>query len=178
MIRNNTVKTLLSKTKIQKRNRELAAAINRVYGTMPVTAVVITNGALIFAADLIRQLTFPLRFDTVSAASYSGVESSTNITLNTQLKFDIENNDILIIDDILDTGNTLKSVTAALYKQNPKSIKTCVLLDKDRPRREMDGADFVGFKIPDVFVVGYGLDYNEYYRNLPYVGILNPTVYD
>ena len=129
-------------------------------------------------ADLVRQVELPLHLDFMSASSYgAGTVSSGQVDIRLDLQEDIAGRDVLLVEDILDTGNTLSKLVAELQARGPASLKLCVLLDKPDRRTKPIQADYVGFTIPDAFVVGYGLDYNEKYRNLPYVGILKPSVY-
>lgn len=166
------IRKLIAKQAIVRRNQELARQIDAEFRGASITAVIVTNGAIIFAADLLRLLNTPVTFDTISASSYAGSQSTNTVTMRSLPKSDLKGHDILLIDDILDTGNTLHAITQFLRGRRPRSIKTCVLLNKRRPRRWRLRADYVGFEIDDVFVVGYGLDYNESYRNLPYIGVL------
>ena len=124
-----------------------------------------------------RELDFPLTLDFRAASSYPGTESSGKDNIQLDLHDDIAGRDVLLVEDILDTGNTLSKLVAELKSRNPASLKLCVLLDKPERRVRPLEADYVGFTIPDAFVVGYGLDYEQQYRNLPYVGILKPSVY-
>jgi hypoxanthine phosphoribosyltransferase len=167
-----TPKILIEENTLHKRITELGREISEFYIDRHLTVIAVSNGATIFVADLIRQIDIPMQLDSITAYSYVGTESQGKVKLLSDLKLDIEGRDVLLVDDILDTGRTLRKITDFLHTQNPASVKTCVLLDKP-DRRVIDiGADYIGFTVPDVFVVGYGLDYNEYYRNLPYVGKL------
>ena len=166
---------LVSQDNLAARNRELGLEISRYYEGGEITVVAIINGALFFTADLLRHLEIPIRLDCTRISSYRNETRSLgepeilyNITL------EIENRHVLIIDDILDTGKTLSKITDIFHKQSPKSIKTCVLLEKMGRREIPFEADFIGFKIPEKFVVGYGLDFAERYRNLPCIGTLKP----
>lgn len=170
----NKVETILfDETTIQKRVIALANQINAAYAGDELTIIVIANGALIFAADLIRKLNLPVKLDCIHVSSYQNqtTPAKTPEIINS-IRLDIKDANILLIDDILDTGNTLLKVLDTLWAKQPASIKTCVLLDKESRRLVDIEADFVGFEIPDQFVVGYGLDYAEYYRQLPYIGVL------
>ncbi len=162
----------ISQERISERVAELGEEITKDYKNKLLNIIAISNGAVIFAADLIRKIRLPLHLDVVSAASYSGTESSREVELQTKLKLDISGRHVLIVDDILDTGRTISKVKEFVEKQNPADIRICMLLDKPS-RRIIDlKSDYAGFDIPDKFVVGYGLDYNERYRNLPYIGLL------
>jgi hypoxanthine phosphoribosyltransferase len=155
---------------ISKRIIELGANITEHYKDKTVTVLALTNGALIFAADMIRQIKCPVRLDTFAIASYNERKSSGKLNLRAKPKLDVSGQHILILDDILDTGLTLGGVKNWLQKENAASIKICVLLDKQVAQRKIEiSADWSGFKIPDVFVYGYGLDRNEFDRNLPFI---------
>ncbi len=171
--RKDLEKILVSEDSISKRVRELAADLSDEYGSNDVTVVSILSGAMVFTADLLRLLEFPTRLDCLRAESYGNLaESSGPPKITNPLKTDVAGRHVLIVDDILDSGRTLKSILEYLGQAKPASLKSCVLLDK-KDRRKVDiTADFVGFEIPDAFVVGYGLDFAERYRNLPCIGIL------
>lgn len=166
---------LVSEADIKKRIRKLGADISAVYGQEEITVVSIINGAILFTADLLRAITNPVRLDCIRISSYRNETKSVGKPqLLHSLTLDIGNRHVLLMDDILDTGKTLSMVAATIQKLNPASVRTCVLLDK-KGRREVEfSADFVGFQIPDKFVVGYGLDFAERYRNLPCIGVLRP----
>lgn len=168
---------LVSEKDIKKRVKKLGAELAAAYGDEEITVVSIINGAILFTADLLREIPNPIRLDCIRISSYrNDTKSHGQPQLLQSLTLDISNRHVLLIDDILDTGKTFSSVAAMLTKLNPASLRTCVLLDK-RGRREVDfEADFVGFQIPDKFVVGYGLDFAERYRNLPCIGVLKPSL--
>lgn len=174
---NDLESILLTEDKIAKRLKELGAEINAAYADREITVIAIINGAVIFVADLIRQIDLSLRLDCIRVSSYrdsTAPEQAPEII--DRIRLDIKGADILLIDDILDTGNTLSEVSKVLRSMHPASLKTCVLLDK-KARRSVDfEADFVGFEIPDAFVVGYGLDFAERYRQLPCIGVLKKTL--
>jgi hypoxanthine phosphoribosyltransferase len=130
-----------------------------------------------FLADLIRHLELPLRLDFIGVSSYGTGTQPGELVFTKELRLDVAGRDVLLVDDILDTGKTMTHVLAKLCVLRPRRIRTCVLLDKPARRVEDIKADYIGFEIPDVFVVGYGLDYAERYRNLPFVGVLHPKVY-
>jgi hypoxanthine phosphoribosyltransferase len=170
-------RVLVSKTSISRRLKRLGAEISESYGHREITVIAIINGAIFFTADLLRQITSPTRLDCIRVSSYRNQTrpSGPPRVLDTLL-LDVEEQHILLIDDILDTGKTLSVVVDELKKRKPASVKTCVLLEK-KARREVEfESDFVGFTIPDRFVVGYGLDFAERYRNLPSIGILKPDL--
>jgi hypoxanthine phosphoribosyltransferase len=169
---------LVSEAAIRKRVRALAEKINRAYRGEELTVIAIVNGALIFAADLLRQLRTPLRLDCLRAASYhQGTQAGGKPVIVDNLKLDISGRQVLLVDDILDTGNTLAAVRQLLLAKGAARVRTCVLLDKRARRKVPFEAEYVGFEIPDEFVVGYGLDFNERYRNLPCIGVLKPKFY-
>jgi hypoxanthine phosphoribosyltransferase len=136
------------------------------------------NGTVVFLADLLRRLTLPLRLDFIGVSSYGGGTVSSKLVFTKELRLDVTGRDVLLVDDILDTGKTLSRVTARLRRLGPRQIKVCVLLDKPSRRVESIAADYVGFTIGNHFVVGYGLDFAERHRNLPFVGILHPRMYE
>jgi hypoxanthine phosphoribosyltransferase len=166
---------LVTEDAIKKRIKKLGAEVAAVYGEEEITVISIINGAILFTADLLRAIPNPIRLDCIRISSYRNeTKSIGKPQLVHSLTLDITNRHVLLIDDILDTGKTLAVVATMIRKLAPASVKTCVLLDK-RGRREVDfEADFVGFRIPDKFVVGYGLDFAERYRNLPCIGVLRP----
>jgi hypoxanthine phosphoribosyltransferase len=163
---------LIGTDRIRRRVKRLGMTIAANFAGRPLTVVVISNGAMIFASDLIRAIDLPLQLDSISAHSYAGTESTGKVVVDAPLKLDVRNRCVLLVDDILDTGHTLSCLSERLRAAGPCELRTCVLLDKPERRRLPVIADYVGFTIPNVFVVGYGLDYEEYHRNLPYVGIL------
>ncbi len=166
---------LVSEADIKKRLRKLGAEIVALYGTDEITVVAVINGAILFTADLLRHIENPIRLDCIRVSSYRNeTKSNGQPQVLGHLSLDLSNRHVLLIDDILDTGKTLSLIVSMIKKMQPASVRTCVLLDK-RGRREVEfEADFVGFQIPDKFVVGYGLDYAERYRNLPCIGVLKP----
>lgn len=164
---------LISEAAIRRRVKQLAREIMLNYRGEEITVVSIINGAILFTADLLRQLENPIRLDCMRISSYGAATRSIGTPqVVHSLTLDVKNRHVLLIDDILDTGKTISVVTEMIRKLHPASIRTCMLLDK-KGRREVEfSADFVGFEIPDKFVVGYGLDFAERYRNLPCIGIL------
>ena len=169
---------LVSEAIIKRRVKALAEKINRTYRSGDLTVIAIVNGALIFTADLLRQLRTPLRLDCIRATSYhAGTEAGGKPVIIDNLKLDLTGQPVLLVDDILDTGNTLSAVKQLLLAKGAASVRTCVLLDKKARRRVPFQAEYIGFEIPDEFVVGYGLDFNERYRNLPCIGVLKPRYY-
>ena len=168
---------LISRTQIHRRVRELAQQIQRDFAGRDLVVVSLLSGTVMFLADLIRSLDMPLRLDFMGVSSYGSGTVSRKLVFTKELRLDVRDRDVLLVDDILDTGKTLTTVIAKLQKLRPRQIKTCVLLNKPARRVENVQADYAGFDIPDLFVVGYGMDYAERYRNLPFVGVLKPEMY-
>ena len=169
---------LVDEAAIAKRVRELGAQIASDYRGKDLVLVSILKGALPFLADLMRQVQIPLALDFLEVSSYgSGTETSGVVRILKDLAKSIEARDVLVVEDILDTGHTLKFVLEHLRSQRPHSVHLCTLLDKPARREVPITVDYRGFEIPDKFVVGYGLDYAEKYRNLPFIGVLKPEVY-
>jgi hypoxanthine phosphoribosyltransferase len=166
---------LLTEAQIKTRVKSLAREIKQAIGQGEFTIVSLINGAVMFTADLMREIDNPVRLDCIRVSSY-GVKTKSIGTpqIIHSLTLDIKRRDVLLIDDILDTGKTLKLVSDLINGLQPASLRTCVLLDKKARREVKIEADFVGFEIPDKFVVGYGLDFAERYRNLPGIGVLKP----
>jgi hypoxanthine phosphoribosyltransferase len=170
---------LLEETTIQQRLDELARDIQRDYTGHDLMLVEVLTGSVMFIADLLRRLPLQLRLDYIGVSSYHGVTRSTGELIVTQaMRLDMRGRDVLVVDDILDTGLTLVKIREMIQKLGPRSLKFAVFLEKDIPHRENFRADYVAFHIPNKFVVGYGLDYQERYRNLPYVGTLKPAIYE
>lgn len=169
---------LYSQEQLAQRVKELGAQITADYaGKAPVLASVL-RGSYIFMADLTRAIDLPVTVDFMAVSSYgAGTKSSGQVEIKKDLSDSIEGRDLIIVEDILDSGNTLFYLMEILKARKPASIRICTLMDKPERRTQPIVADYVGFTIPDAFVVGYGLDYAEKYRNLPYVGILKPSVY-
>lgn len=157
--------------------RALARAITRDYAGRDLVIVALLNGTVMFLADLIRHLELPLRLDFIGVSSYGAGTTSGQLVFTKELKLEVKGRHVLLIDDILDTGKTITRVLAKLRPLKPRSLKVCVFLDKRARRTERAKADYIGFQIPDFFVVGYGLDFAERYRNLPFVGVLEERVY-
>jgi hypoxanthine phosphoribosyltransferase len=168
---------LITEEQIARRVRGLARSIQRDFRQRDFAIVALLNGTVPFLADLIRHLNLPLRLDFIGVSSYGAGTESGELVFTKELRLDVRGRDVLVVDDILDTGNTLSRVLPKLRAFRPRSVHTCVLLDKPARRTKALNADYVGFEIPDQFVVGYGLDYAERYRNLPFIGVLQPKVY-
>jgi len=168
------VRILLDEQQLNDGVQQLADSINEHYGDRPLTIVCVLTGSIVLGADLIRKLKMPLRVGVVQTSSYQGTERGA-LTINAEMMLDITERDVLLIDDIFDTGNTLEEVTELMRDLGPTSLESAVLLLKTG-RQEVDWRPkFVAFNIPDEFVVGYGLDYNDEYRNLPYLACLEPA---
>lgn len=152
---------------------EIAAQISEDYRDRELTVIAVLNGSLVFMADLMRRIPLPLKLDCLSVASYHGKAETSGEVIFKQIAIpDVADRHILILDDILDSGHTLAAIREKLETASPRSIRVCVLLSKKKQRARLVDADYVGFEIEDEFVVGYGLDFMERYRNLPYIGVL------
>lgn len=162
---------------MRQRVRELAKLITADFKGRELVVVALLNGTVPFLADLVRRLSLPLGLDFIGVSSYREGTVSRDLVFTKELRLDVRGRDVLLVDDILDTGRTLVSVLARLRQLQPRAIKSCVLLNKASRRTEPIEADYVGFEIPDLFVVGYGLDYAERYRNLPFIGVLKPEIF-
>lgn len=164
---------LIGRSDIARRVREVAGDVSRDFAAGEVIVVGVLKGSFIFMADLIREITIPCRTDFIRAASYgAGCESCGRITITKDIELDIAGRDVLIVEDIVDTGLTLKSIVDTLKSRNPRSLKVCAFLDKRKRRKVPFEADYVCFAIDDGFVIGYGLDFNEEYRYLPDVYVV------
>lgn len=174
----NIANVLISKEEIQKRVTELGQQISEDYKGKDLVMVGILRGAIIFYGDLAKEIRVPVSMDFMAVSSYgSGTTSSGVVRIIHDLEENVEGRDVLIVEDIIDSGLTLHYLVENLKSRKPRSIKICCLLDKPSRRVSPIKPDYVGFEVPDEFVVGYGLDYNERYRNLPYIGVLKPEVY-
>jgi hypoxanthine phosphoribosyltransferase len=175
---NDIEETLLTTEEIQNRVTELGKRISSDYGGRNLLMVSILKGSVVFMADLMRAVTIPVRIDFMSVSSYgSGVKTSGVVKIMKDLDIPLAGYDVLVVEDILDSGLTLKYIIDMLKSRNPRSVSICTLLDKPERRKVEIKPDYLGFTIPDKFVVGYGLDYAEKYRNLPFIGVLKPEVY-
>lgn len=172
-------KVLLSEEQIQARIKELAATLKAEYADKDPVVVGVLKGVVVFFADMVRSMNFPLQIDFMWISSYAGTNSTGQMQVKRDISSDIKGRHVIILEDIFDTGNSLDFTYNHLMAKEPASLKICTLLDKPERRNPKVTlqADYVGFTIPNEFVVGYGLDYNEHYRNLPYVGVLKPEVY-
>ena len=167
------MKRLLAAEEIRQRVQELGRVLSHEYRNRPLTVVCVLKGSVLFVADLVREISVPHRIDVVHASSYRGQTTvSGELQVNMNIAPDIRDRDVLIVDDIFDTGKTLEHLMRAFETYQPRSIRTAVLLVKEGRSTVDVTPDFFCFRIPDVFVVGYGLDYNDDYRHLPFIGVL------
>ena len=171
-------RTLFHEQTILRRLDELGASITREYDGKDLTVIAVLNGSIFFVADLLRRIQLPLRLDCIRVSSYhGGTRSSGTVSFSEASLPEVQGRHVLILDDILDTGRTLQAIRDRLrLEADALSVRICVLLRKEKIRAEELDADYVGFDIGDEFVVGYGLDYMENYRNLPFIGVLKPDV--
>lgn len=168
-----TIETLIPREKVEQRIKELALEITKDYQGKEVVVLGLLKGSVIFMSDLIKELDLPLTIDFMNVSSYGNGTSTTGIVkILKDVDEEVTGKDVLLIEDIVDTGLTLANVKEFMWKKKPNSIKICTLLDKPSRRKADVKAEYVGFEIPDAFVIGYGLDYAEHYRNLPFVGVL------
>ena len=176
---NNIERVLLTQEQIQTRIRQLGEELSREYADKDPIFVGVLKGVVVFYADMVRQITVPCQFDFMWISSYSGTESSGQMVVKRDISADIKGRHVVILEDIFDTGNSLEFTYQHLMTKKPASLKICTLLDK--PERRRPGVtvkpDYTGFVIPNEFVVGYGLDYDEKYRNIPDIGVLHPRIY-
>lgn len=170
-------RVLISQIELEKAVQEIGAKISADYAGEEPVFVGVLKGSFIFMADLMRHVTVNCNMDFMAVSSYSGTTSTGAVKINKDLNEDIEGKHVIIVEDILDSGVTLNYLKGYLEGRNPASIKICTLMDKPARRKAPVYADYSCFEVPDAFVVGYGLDYNERYRNLPYIGVLKPEVY-
>ena len=170
---------LFSEEQLKARVREIAGQIDRDFAGKDPMLISVLRGSFIFMADLMRSITLPCTVDFMAVSSYgAGTTSSGQVKITKDLSESIEGRDIIVVEDILDSGNTLSYLLQILQARHPASMKLCTLLDKPDRRIKPVHVDYSGFSIPDEFVVGYGLDFAEKYRNLPYIGVLKPCVYE
>ena len=174
----NIERVLVSEEELHQINARLGAQITRDYAGKNLLVVGILKGSVLFMADLIREIQLPCKLDFLAVSSYGGdTRSSGVVKIVKDIDIELEDYDVLLVEDILDSGNTLSYLLKILEHRHPASIRLCTLLDKPDRRVKPVEVHYSGFTIPDAFVVGYGLDYAEKYRNLPYIGILKPEVY-
>lgn len=169
---------LMTEQELSDKVHELGSRISEDYKDKSLTMISILKGSVVFMADLMRAITIPCEIDFMSVSSYGGGAKTTGVVkIIKDLDINIEGRDLLIVEDILDSGLTLSYIKSILLERKPKSMRICTLLDKPARRKADVAADYKGFDIPDEFAVGYGLDFDEKYRNLPYIGVLKPSVY-
>ena len=179
MLEQDIERVLFTEQELKDRVAEIAARIDRDYAGKEPMLISVLRGSFIFMADLARAITLPCTVDFMAVSSYgSGTTSSGQVKITKDLSESIEGRDIIVVEDILDSGNTLSYLLEILKARRPASLRLCTLLDKPDRRVKPVAVDYCGFSIPDYFVVGYGLDYAEKYRNLPYIGVLKPSVYE
>ena len=171
---NDIMKVLLTEEQIRQRVRELGQELTRDYEGKSPVIVGVLKGVVVFYADMIREIKTPCQMDFMWISSYAGTASTGNMEVKRDISADIKGRHVLILEDIYDTGNSLDFTYRHLLSKEPASLKICTFLDKPGITLK---PDYVGYTVPNEFVVGYGLDYNEYYRNLPYIGVLKPEVY-
>jgi hypoxanthine phosphoribosyltransferase len=181
MSMHDDIKTVLvSEEQLKAKVAELGAQISRDYAGKNLVLVSILKGSVVFMADLMRAVSIPCNIDFMVVSSYGGSNTTTSglVKIIKDLDGDLSGKDVLIVEDILDTGVTLSNLVPMLKMRNPNSVKICTILDKPSRRKAAIQPDYEGFQVPDEFVVGYGLDYDEKYRNLPYVGVLKSEIYE
>ena len=178
MMEQDVLKVLLTEEELKERIDELGAMISRDYAGKNLLMVSVLKGSIAFMADLMRAIDIPVAIDFMATSSYgAGTKTSGVVKIVKDLDLDLAEYDVLLVEDILDSGRTLSYLLELLESRQPKSVKICTLLDKPE-RREVDvPVAYTGFTVPDEFVIGYGLDFDEKYRNLPYIGVLKPEVY-
>lgn len=169
---------LVDEATIQQRVHELGTAISQAYAGQDLVLVSVLKGSIIFMADLVRAITIPHEIDFMATSSYGAATSSSGVVrILKDLNVSIQDRNVLVVEDIIDSGHTLTYLLRLLSERQPASLRIVTLLDKPERRAVHIDVDWIGFSIPNEFVVGYGLDYNEHYRNLPYIGVLKPSVY-
>ncbi len=176
MLEQDIKKVSVSKEELELMNKRLGNEISNDYNGKCPMFVGLLKGCLPFLSDLLKNVTIPCTVDYFKVSSYNGAQSTGIIKIKGECP-DVDGKDVIVVDDILDTGKTLKAVKELLIANGAKSVKICVLLDKPEGRKENITADYVGGNVPNEFVVGYGLDYNDLYRNIPYVGVLKDEIY-
>ncbi|MCI8525401.1 MAG: hypoxanthine phosphoribosyltransferase [Oscillospiraceae bacterium] len=171
-------RVLVTEEELHRRIREMGAQLTAEYAGKNPLVVGILRGVVPFYAEMALAIRTPCQWDFLSVSSYAGTESTGTLTFRKDLDIDIRDRHVLILEDILDSGRTLKYIRELLLERGPASLKICTLLDKPSGRTVELEVDYTCFTIPGAFVVGYGLDYDDYYRNLPFVGVLKPSVYE
>ena len=176
---NDIEKVLYSKEEIENKVASLGQQLSKDYAGKKPLVICILKGAILFMSDIVRKMDIPLEMDFMDISSYGGGTISTGeVRILKDLDTSVKDRDVLVVEDIVDTGRTLKALSELLLQREAKSIKICTLLNKPDRRVEGIDVDYVGFKVPDEFVVGYGMDYAGKYRNLPYVGVVKPAIYE
>lgn len=177
---NNIQEVLISQAQIEERVSRLARELSREYAGKNPVFVGVLKGVVMFFGDMVKRITVPCQIDFMCISSYSGTESTGEALVKKDVSVDLKGRHVVILEDIFDTGTSLDFTYRYLLSKEPASLKICTFLDKPARRKPEITlkADYVGYEVPDAFVVGYGLDYNEYYRNLPYIGILKPEAYE
>ena len=175
----DVAEVLITEAQVRAKVAEMAAELSRDYADRDLTLVSVLKGSLPFMADLMRAISIPVQIDLMEVSSYGGTSTETSglVRILKDLSSSVEGRDVVIVEDIIDTGLTLNYLQRYLRGKNPATLRICTLLDKPARRLASIEIDYRGFTIPDRFVVGYGLDYGEFYRNLPYIGVLKPEVY-
>lgn len=172
------IKTVfVSEIEIENIVNSLAKQIEKDYNCKEFVMIGLLKGSMVFMADLMRKIHLDFSVDFIVASSYIGAQSSKKVNISKDVSLDVGGKDVLIVEDIIDTGNTLEFITKHILDKNARSVKVCTLFDKPAGRTANVKPEYIGKTVPNEFIVGYGLDYNEIYRNLPYVGILDPSVY-
>lgn len=171
------LKVLLEADRIQEKVRELGARITADYRGTPFTVLGVLKGSVFFLVDLLKSVPLPLQLEFLRASSYGNATTSSGTVALGPFESPLAGRHVLIVDDILDSGRTLAAIARAVSDSGAASVRTCVLVDKKKPRAVEHQANYAAFEIPDVFIVGYGLDYAEHYRNLPYIAVVPPEVY-
>jgi hypoxanthine phosphoribosyltransferase len=174
--RRDIASVLIDEERLARRVRAIARQIQRDFHGRELVIVSLLSGTVVFLADLVRCVALPMRLDFIGVSSYRNNSTPGEMLITKTLRLDVRGRDVLLVDDILDTGRTMVRVLELLRPLKPRRIRTCVLLNKPARRVAAVEADYVGFDIPDEFVVGYGLDFAERYRNLPFVGVLHPAL--
>jgi len=178
MLSNDVAEILITEEQIRQRTRDLARQISHDYQGRDLLLICVLKGGIVFLVDLMRELTIPHSVDFMATSSYGdATESSGVVRILKDLEKPIQGRHVLIVEDIIDTGHTLDYLTRILHERNPASLRVCTLLNKPDRREVHIVIDYLGFDIPNRFVVGYGLDFGELYRNLPFVGVLKPELY-
>ncbi|MCL1924729.1 MAG: hypoxanthine phosphoribosyltransferase [Defluviitaleaceae bacterium] len=169
---------LISQAELEKKAKNLASQINVHYKNKEVILLGLLKGSIIFMGDLIKYLDFPLEIDFMDVSSYYGAESIGDVKILKDMAAEVKNKHILIVEDIIDTGQTLFKIVNLLKERGAETVEIVTMLDKPEARKVKIYSKYVGFEVPKLFVVGYGLDYNEKYRNLPYIGVLKESIYN